>query len=540
MAGTEVESRVSRVTVYMGRALITRKAECTLQAGEHSLVFAGLPWNLESESLQVRGTGEAVLGECVFEIEHLKEDLDAAAAPLLKKKEELLRLMQELEQKQHLLDGEKAFLERIAGFVTTPVPLESGSTPPPPDTSYWKGMISFYREGHAGLDGEKLSNSQEMSDIKRELNRLEAQLQGLGRRETRTRSIAKVGVTKKTLGPLSLELSYVVSGPSWKPLYNLRASGGSESMLLEYDAIVTQATGEDWNGIELRLSTARVNVSGVIPKLDPWRIDFYRPPVPPSPLSAGAPMRKMSAMPGLDGMGIESEMAPAPLEEMRTPELTVEEASVEQAGASVLFAVAGGANIAGDNSEARVTIARGELPAKYSYRAVPKLVELAYLTAEFTNTMKFPVLPGKANIHYDGALVATSALELIMPGQKADASLGVDDGVKVEYRFIKRFRKGEGFRSKRTSEQFEYVISLANNTGREIEMQVYDQFPVSHDNELAVKPVQPEIRGEGSDTVIDDRSKITWSLKLGPSESIELPLTFQVEYPSDRKVTGLG
>lgn len=535
MARTEVESTVSAVTVYMGRALITRKTQLTLQPGEHSLVFTGLPWNLDTNSLQVRGTGEAVMGECVFETEHLKEDVDAAVGPLLKKKEEHARRIRELEQKQHLLDGEKTFMERIAGFVTTPAPLESAGTPPPaPDVSYWKGITSFYREGHARIDAEKLSIAREQEETKRELDRIEAQLKSLGRGETRTRSIARVGITKNTEGPLDLELSYMVAGPSWKPVYNLRAGGGSDKILLEYDALVTQATGEDWNGIELRLSTARVNVSGVIPRLDPWRIDFYRPPPPPAPLAV-SPKRSMARH---EELGIQPAMEQASLDSVSMME--VMEAAVEQAGASVLFTVAGGSTLTGDNSETRVAVARGELPARYSYRAVPKLAELAYLTAEFTNTMQFPILPGKANIHYDGALVSGSALELIMPGQKTDASLGVDEGVKVEYRFIKRFRKGEGFRSRRTSEQFEYVIALSNHTGRKIEMQVCDQFPVSHDNELTVKPIQPEIKGEGGNTTVDDQSRITWSLKLKPSETAELPLAFQVEYPADRKVTGLG
>lgn len=528
---------MSRVTVYMGRALITRKAECTLQPGEHSLVFTGLPWNLDSDSLQVRGEGEAVLGECVFAIEHLKEDVDAALRPLLQKKQELTRQMEELELKQQLLDGEKAFLERIAGFVTNPVaPEPGGVSPAAADVSYWKSITTFYREGHSRIHGERLGNGQRLMETKQELNRTEARLQSLGRGETRTRSIARVGIAKKTEGSLSLELSYVVSGPSWKPVYNLRATGGSSSMQLEYDALVTQATGENWEDIELRLSTARVNVSGVLPELEPWRIDFYTPP-PPQETRDFAPMHKSMAQ-GLDsslGLG-----AAAPAPAARMEEMSVEAAGVEQAGASVLFTVAGRASITGDNSETRVSIARNELPAKYSYRAVPKLAELAYLTAEFTNSMQFPILSGKANIHFDGALVASSALELIMPGEVADASLGVDEGVKVEYRFIRRFRKGEGFISKRTCEQFEYVIRLTNHTGREIEIQVCDQFPVSHDNDLAVKPVQPEIKDSREDITLDDRSKITWNLKLPPSGDRELPLSFQVEYPADRKVTGLG
>ncbi|GAB1456928.1 hypothetical protein MASR2M48_22360 [Spirochaetota bacterium] len=56
-----VDSRVAEVTVYGDRALVTRRTEVDLPAGETSLVFTDLPAATDSASLQVSGKGAFTL-----------------------------------------------------------------------------------------------------------------------------------------------------------------------------------------------------------------------------------------------------------------------------------------------------------------------------------------------------------------------------------------------------------------------------------------------------------------------------------------------
>ena len=541
MTRTEADSRVSAVTVYQGRALITREAKFTLKPGEHSLVFPELPANLDRDSLQVKGMGEAVLGGCVFETQHFKEDVSQHASTLLKRQQELMDEAAALELKLNRIQGEKAFIEKIAACVTTPQQIENSTGPKTKispeclNVATWKDLTGFYRERHKAADSEKLEIDKRNRDLKKEMKMISTELQDLGHREIRSRDIVRVNVTKMTRGELTLHLSYTVPGPSWKPVYNLRATSNSNKLLLEYDAMVTQATGEDWEDTELKLSTARISVSGTIPTLDPWRINFYHPPVP-LPVRSNE-RKKRSARPE-DEM---PEMAAAPQAEqlLELSSVTVKEASVEQAGAGVLFKVAGTAGITGDNRETRVAVSRIELPAEYLYRSVPKLTEFAYRIAKFSNTSPFPILPGGVNIFHDGSLISSSVFKLIMPGQESDSSMGVHEGIKVEYRFIKKFRKNEGLLNKRTSMQFEYCIKLENNTDQEIELEIFDQFPMSQDKDIEVKPILPEIDKKQQDITVDEESKITWQLKLDPAEKTELPVAYLVEYPVDRIVSGL-
>jgi uncharacterized protein (TIGR02231 family) len=545
MTITEVDSVVLSVTVYQGRAMITREAKARLDAGDHTLVFPGLPADLERDSLQVKGAGEAVLGECVFETEYLDEDVDGKRRPLLAERLLLSDEAEELNLHVSRLAAEKTFLDRISTLLTTPPtggPPPGTATPGPLtvlDVGTWSGITEFHRSKHTELDSLRLAAERKLRGLSEKIENLDARLEDLGASGRRSREVVKVGIRKKTAGDLTLRLSYLLSGPSWRPVYNLRASGDSDVLALEYDAYISQATGEDWSGVELRLSTARVNVSGVIPELRPWRLEFRRP----RPAVLRSALAKESAKAVLpETADYASGAAPSvPYEEEDAAELDFErdDAEIRDSGASVVFTVAGGGSVSGDNRDTRVGLARREFPAVFLHRSVPKLAEFAYLTARFKNEADFPILPGAVNIFFDGSFVSGSAFDLILPGQETEVSLGVDEGVKVEYRFLKRFRKGEGLVNKRVSEQFEHQIRVTNNRSRPADLSVADQFPLTSDKDLVVKALQPLTRDHPREVVLDDESRITWTFSLKPGEKRELPLAYLVEYPADRTVEGI-
>ena len=85
-----------------------------------------------------------------------------------------------------------------------------------------------------------------------------------------------VRVAVATAGKLDVELRYAVPGASWVPSYDARLRAADRAIELTYYGMVRNATGEDWNGIALTLSTARPGLGGGAPGLCPgwcpgWR-----------------------------------------------------------------------------------------------------------------------------------------------------------------------------------------------------------------------------------------------------------------------------
>lgn len=69
---------------------------------------------------------------------------------------------------------------------------------------------------------------------------------------------------------------------------------------IDYKAIISNNTGEDWTGATLSLSTVSPNQSTTIPTLTAPELGFLSPPVPPPPAprgGAGGPMLYAAAAP---------------------------------------------------------------------------------------------------------------------------------------------------------------------------------------------------------------------------------------------------
>ena len=81
-------SSIAKVIVYADRAIVTRTVTADLAAGENRLVFDDLPERTEPNSLQVKGSGRAVLQDTVFRTKFFSEFPDEKIQALLDSKQD--------------------------------------------------------------------------------------------------------------------------------------------------------------------------------------------------------------------------------------------------------------------------------------------------------------------------------------------------------------------------------------------------------------------------------------------------------------------
>ncbi len=80
-----------------------------------------------------------------------------------------------------------------------------------------------------------------------------------------------------------------------------------------------------------------------------------------------------------------------------------------------------------------------------------------------------------------------------------------------------------------------YATTLQNLGAEPARVTVVDQVPVSEHPDLKVKPHDLTPRPVSQ----DEQGQLEWDLNLKPQEKVELGVQFDVEYPKDRRVTGL-
>ncbi|WP_438034641.1 DUF4139 domain-containing protein [Sorangium sp. So ce204] len=80
-------------------------------------------------------------------------------------------------------------------------------------------------------------------------------------------------------GEPALRLEYAVSAARWWPAYAARFSRGATEVALQLDALVAQASGEDWKDVRLALATADLVQDTRLPELASLRLSrAQRPP----------------------------------------------------------------------------------------------------------------------------------------------------------------------------------------------------------------------------------------------------------------------
>ncbi|MEW5867954.1 MAG: mucoidy inhibitor MuiA family protein [Chloroflexota bacterium] len=525
-----VQTGVKAVTVYPDRARVVRQGQTEVETGVQRLEIADLPLSMNPDSVRAtaRGTARVRLLGLQIERQYYSETPAEQVRGLEARVESAQDEMQALEAEALLLRKEGERLEALAGhtqvFATA---LASGEM----SLETQLQMLAGLRQRAAQLNTELQENGLKKRAQERRLEQLKRQLEQVRSARPRERYAAFVEVDVQGAGSLGVELTYVVSGAGWKPLYDLRLLEADQAVLeVGYLAQVSQQTGEDWADVELVLSTARPALAAVLPELQPWYIRERSRPQPPPPAPRQMAM-KAAAMPqaAMDTMavGFEPEAVPE-------VEAEVAMANVESSGAAVTYRLAGKVGIPSDGAPHKVTVAQFSLPPRLDYACAPKLAEAAYRRAKVTNDSPYTLLPGAANLFAGEEFIGATRLELTAPQGEIELYLGADDRVKVERELVRREVEKALIGGKRRL-HFAYEIRLENLLADEVRITVHDQMPVSRHEDI-------KVRLEGAEPKPSEQTELNlldWELTLASREKRTLRFEFAVEYPQALEVIGL-
>lgn len=530
-----LNSTISNVTVYSDRAQITRIAKITLPEGQNTVVFNNLPKKIDKKSIQVKGKGDAMLNDIKFTEVFHNEIQNQEVLELTKQKDKIQKEIDIINENIQIEKKEIEFIEKIITKTTFVTEKETSSSEINPEK--WIKMVDFYRLKNETITKKLREYNHQKKDLIDKQKTINKKIISLGNDKNKSTNQVEVVVTNKSESDVLFSLTYIVYGAFWKPIYDIRVSTESGSVVIEYKAQITQNTGEKWENVKLSISTAQVNVSGTIPELNIWRIGFYNPPPPAEPVIRTLSTKKKSKEP-MEKMNFEKS---AQINDIVSNNAPIEKpkAKVKTGATSVLFEIQNLSTINNDNQPHNVNIIIEDLSADFTYFIVPKLSPYAYLTAKIKNTTEYPFLPGESNIFLDGSFVATSALKLIAPTEEFDTSLGIDEGIKVEHKLIKKYEKNTGLISKKANIVFEYQTTITNNKKNKHKIVSFDQMPISEHNDIKVELIKPEYKEDTPNLKIDKEKKISWHFELEAGAKKIIDFIFSVESPRDSILDGI-
>jgi uncharacterized protein (TIGR02231 family) len=514
-----VDSKITDVTVFLNKAQVTREVKTRIEPGRVNLVVRGLTSQLDPESIQVTGKGSFIILGISHQQNYLSELNMPKSLKALKDSVEQLQKQLQLEQSQkEILSKEEQMLlsnQKIGGTTQNLTVAEL------------KAMADFYRSRLGDIVTSRMKQDDKIKKINERIAKLNTQINSQNEMYGRNTSEIVVSISAEAATSVDLNVNYVVANAGWYPVYDVRAMNTKSPLQLSYKANVFQSTGEEWKNVKLKLSTANPNQSGLKPELSSWYLDFYQP------IAYELERRKYKstgAVARAANMEDKEEMV-----SMAAPaaESVADYVSTIQTTLNTEFDISLPYSVMSASKPTTVDIRNYEMKSDYTYSVAPKLDKDAFLLARATGWEEFNLLPGEANIFFEGTFVGKSFIDPNTIKDTLSVSLGRDKRIVVKREKLKDLTS-RSFLGSNKKESYAYEISIRNTKGEGIKVIVEDQIPISQNTQIEVST-----QDLGGAKFNKNTGKLVWELELKPSETRKVIYKFEVKYPKDRQINGL-
>jgi uncharacterized protein (TIGR02231 family) len=508
----EVTSRIQDVTVFLKGAQISRETRITLPKGSTTLAFRELPLNIDPQSIQARGEGNFVILSLVHQVNYLAPQRKTSQVKQLQdslkiyedKLTTVIGMLSVLESEVELLDANREIGGNDKGVVLMEL----------------RQVADFYRLRLSEIKKDELKLNRQASDLREKIEKLQNQLNSLDQDLKQPTSEVLINITSNESINGILLLTYAVFEAGWIPSYDVRAKDILSPVQLFYNARVYQHSGESWDKVLIRLSTANPQQRGEKPDLQPWYLDFEQPVVP---LSQYNSIR-------IRGVATESKAEAMDIAETEEAITVAAFTDVTEHQTNLEFSIKIPYNIPSDNKQYTINIQDYTLPAFYEYYCAPKLDREAFLVARITGWENYNLLSGDMNLFFEGTFVGKSHLSVRNTNDTLDLSLGRDKGIVVTRIKMKDFTEEKTIGSnKRETRAWE--ITVRNNKKQAVDLRLQDQLPISMNKDIEMEPLDYSGGKFNRETGL-----ITWKQRIEPSTEKKLRISFAVKYPKDQHV----
>lgn len=575
-----VTSVLKSAMVYRSGAELTHSAKALLNQGNSELVIDNISNRIDINSLQIGSNGNVTILSVEFSTNFLRPE---HKLPIVKKlddsldavKDELTRVQVVLKTDQELLDLLKANKE-IRGDQTGVSVIELTK------------MMDYYKNKTLELQNEisrYKDKELKLLDLTSKINR---QIKEEEQKNNKTIGKLLLQLYCPLAGAYDFTVSYVTPAAGWNPSYDLRVENINKPVSLAYKAKLVQSTGIDWQQVKLALSTSVPSQHNNAPDIKSWFLAYANPVgALENALAGRAPGLAMApATAALEevvvmGYGTKSKVSDDEKKEEAEPVYIVNGTVISRAEfnridkkaiknmqvlkdaqASSIYGsrASGGAvvvtlkelgdyvsvkdnqlnvvfdidlpyDVPSNGKEQNVNLKDFKIPALYKYYSVPRLDKDAYLLGEIVDWEALNLLPGEANIIFEGTYIGKTSIDAGSVEDTLNLTLGRDKRVVVTREKLADFSSVK-FLGSNKKQTFTYEITVRNNKKETVQMELRDQYPLSTNKDIEVELLQHDGAVVNTETGI-----LTWKPQLAPGEIKKFRISYSVKYPKDRVIS---
>ncbi|WP_426035014.1 DUF4139 domain-containing protein [Cypionkella sp. TWP1-2-1b2] len=515
-----VGSHITAVTVYPQGAQVTREVEFAAPAGASDVLITDLPADTQAALIRLQAEG-VVLGAFSLRTDRLpprdaSTDPDVVTAKAAVAAAEAgVRAAQggvdAISASVEAADAQADFLRRVKpeGEAVTVEGVKALTA------MIGAEVLSARQAALAAAVGLPAAQKA-VADAQKVLADAQASQQALSQGAVDYTGLS-VAVTAGVAGKAHLVVTHYVSEASWQPVYDMMLTRKDPSLILARGVLVSQASGEDWAGVDLTLSTAQPSAQAEPSKVWP-ELRRVVDPVEMAKAAADASSGWEVGAGGVTEPVMEPSVVAAPMIQ----------------GDVVVYHYPAKVDVAGGVENLRLALDEIKLTPTIQAWAVPRYDQTAFVMAKFVNDSGEILLPGQAFLLREGVLVGATSMGVVAPGNKAEIAFGAIEGLRLTREMPLRAEGDRGILSGSTQVEEKAVLQVENLTDESWPVRLVDLVPYSEQEELEISytadPAPSEVDVDGQ------RGVLAWEFELAAGEKKAVQLEHVISWPEGKEL----
>jgi len=514
-------------TVYAQGALVTRNTSLQLPAGQHTLELRDMDPSLSLDTMNIRLNGATITSRSwtarpvgPYRAPRTPEWIAAKAA------------LDDATEALALLDDKIALARAAAEAASDQIKFLNGLTVPDDTAADVDALRAVGQliasDGTAARAAMRIAEAEarqlrvDRPDLEFAVTEAQAALDAVTPTNTAPATLSMNIIVPQPV-TAELNLSYLTSGVSWAPAYDINLSNDA-AVSIARSAVISQFTNEDWTGVQLTLSTLDPLSQSEPSTLWPQKRRIEDPQEERREQRFKLQVENAQADQHLDFGAAEPVI--------KAPTMVEEIADADFDGIGVTYTLPTPVSIKARSEDLQIALDTLDMEATLSARAIPRFDDTAFRLAKITNTTTEILLPGRAMLFVDGQLVGGTQVDVLPPNADADIFFGRVDGLRLTRTVLDRNEGDRGIITRSNEETEEVRIEVENLTDRTWDIALRDAVPFSEQEDLVIdwsaSPV-PDI------TAVDDqRGILEWQLSISAGDTKNVSINTRLTWPEGK------
>lgn len=514
-----VKGTIDSVILYPGQGLVERQEKLQLEAGVHEVVFTNLMEVSADELRASASEGWSVLSVQSEEVQS-QGDGEGRIDELKKRVDDLVDQERALNLQHEGLEQDLQFINLIGVRSSSNATQDAGTSSL--DLETLTKQLDYVQTKRKAIFEKILQLEKMIRDNRKELSNARKELEAYGATVDVSMTV-KVKVSVKEAGAGEVRLAYVVYNVDWVPAYSVRLLKGNTKAAVDYDGIISQATGEDWSNVQLTLSTATPSEPSGPGEISPVFVN----------------LQKKEKRPAADSYVRNSEAQLYGAEEDRY-------VNVRSGGTAVSYVFPDRVTVKTDElSFQRLRLASFDAPVSLVHVTRPVVEEKVYLRSDLENVSPYVLLPGIVSLFMEGDYIGdTDMASEVGVGGIFELWWGSDPSIAVQRIMLERETSRTGLLGGGRRTILDYRIDLENTASTPLMLEVWDRQPVSQSGDIEVRlaDVNPAIATNPGYVETEKKlGLLKWIVTLGPAGKANakaaISWSVRVSYSSDDEIT---